>query len=102
MRAKSAKEWAGLVADWESRGVAARVIAQEAGVREQTLRWWKTEFQRRKAKGTAPILLAKVVREGEVAASEVVVLVGSARIVVQAGFDPSHLRAVVEALSERA
>jgi len=110
----SAAKWADLVAAWESSGRSARAFADERGVAESSLRWWKSELARR-ARHEPPrrspgprlpaertVALARVLRDGEsppIAVSDsVVVVVGSARIVVQRDFDPTHLRAVVRAL----
>jgi len=110
MRARSAKEWAALVEEWQSRGVSAGVIARERGVREGTLRYWKAELQRRRPAESPPIAIAKVVREGtrprtirESAQSggEVAVVIGDARVVVRPGFDAALLREVVSALAVR-
>jgi len=111
----SAAKWAELVAAWESSGSSARAFADERGISESSLRWWKTELARRarqeparrspgpRERGARPVALARVVRPGEsapAAPSELVVVVGAARIAVQQGFDAAHLRAVVRALRE--
>lgn len=110
----SAGKWAELVEAWESSGQPARVFADERGVAEASLRWWKSELARRarseparRSPGPRPrvaqaIAMARVVREGEVrsadASETVVVVIGQARVVVQRDFDPALLRAVVHAL----
>ncbi|MER3499823.1 MAG: hypothetical protein C4308_15000 [Chitinophagaceae bacterium] len=115
---KSAAQWGELVSAWEASGRTAEVFASEHGVAGSTLRWWKAELAKR-ARNEAPrrpprrqsrttvsrIALARVVRPGEVPAStgargSVAVLVGGARIVVEAGFDGRLLREVVRALEE--
>ena len=111
----SAAKWAELVAAWESSGSSARAFAEERELSESSLRWWKTELARRarreparrspgpRERSTRSVPLARVVRRGEVvppAASELVVVVGAARIAVQRDFDAAHLRAVVRALRE--
>ena len=54
--------------------------------------------------GERSVALARVVRDGEpppvALSSSLVVIVGSARIVVERDFDPSHLRAVVRVLGD--
>lgn len=111
----SASRWAELVDEWESKGGSARAFAEERGIAEASLRWWKHELSRRsrneparRSPGPTPkrepqLAIAKVVREGERGApAEVVVVVGAARIVVRRGFDPGLLREVIRALQEPA
>lgn len=103
--------WAELVAGWESSGRSAVEFASEHGIAEATLRWWKTELARRARKeerrrpprpgpSAGGVPLAKVVRQHTDSAvtSRVAVLVGAARIIVEAGFDEQLLREVVRAL----
>jgi hypothetical protein len=115
----SAGKWAELVSAWETSDQPARSFAEQHGVAEASLRWWKGELARRSRREPARrspgpgrnrdhVALAKVVREGEqvprsterVAAS-VVIAIGSARIVVEHDFDARLLRAVVHALGEQ-
>ena len=111
----SAEDWGELVAAWAKSGRTASSFAADHGIAESSLRWWKTELARR-ARKEAPrrspgprrmpaVALARVVREGEVvnppgesAPGAVSVVVGGARVVVEAGFDGKLLREVVEAL----
>ena len=111
----SAAKWAELVVAWESSGSSARAFADERGISESSLRWWKTELARRarqeparrspgpRERGTPPVALARVVRDGEARPSptssdSLVVLVGPARIVVHREFNAALLREVVRAL----
>jgi len=110
----SAAEWAELVAEWEKGGRSAASFAAEHGIAESSLRWWKTELARRARKEAprrspgprrgAPVALARVVRQGEGAdrpertPKAISVVVGRARVVVEAGFDGKLLREVIEAL----
>lgn len=113
----SAGRWAELVEKWAASGQSARAVAEEHGVAEASLRWWKTELARRARNEPARrcpgprrsrsqvVALAKVVREGEPPPDEpanppVVIVVGSARILVQHDFDSQLLRAVIHALGE--
>jgi hypothetical protein len=118
----SAGRWAEVVEAWAQSGRSARAFAEEHGVSEGSLRWWKSELTRRARNVPARrspgrgrsrsrvVALAKVVREGEAPPSStddpanppVVIVVGSARIVVQHDFDAQLLRAVVHALAELA
>lgn len=111
----SAAKWADLVAAWESSGSSARAFADQRGVAEASLRWWKSELARRarheparRSPGPRPrtepsIALARVVRDGEAppaptSSDSLVVMVGPARIVVQRDFDATFLGAVVRAI----
>ncbi len=111
----SAAKWAELIAEWESSGSSAREFADERGIAEASLRWWKSELARRarheparrspgpRERGARPVALARVVRtrpSAPAAPSELVVVIGAARIAVQRDFDAAHLRAVVRALRE--
>lgn len=116
----SAGRWAEYVAQWETSGGSARAFAQGHGIAEASLRWWKSELARRSRneparrspgptpRGESRVTMARVVRDGEQAPveqppaeqvpTEVTVAVGTARIVVQRGFDAELLREVVDAL----
>jgi hypothetical protein len=115
----SAAKWSELVSAWEASGQTARSFAGEQGVSEASLRWWKGELGRRNrhepprrspgpGRNRAPVVLAKVVREGEKppsstepAPSPVVICIGPARIFVERAFDARLLRAIVHALGEQ-
>src|SRR5580700_2362243 len=110
----SAAKWSELVSAWEASGQTARSFAEQHGVSEASLRWWKGELARRNRRepprrspgpGRAHVALAKVVREGEEAPSStepvrprVVIAIGPARILVEHDFDARLLRAIVHAL----
>ena len=107
----SAEKWAGFVRQWEVSGQSARAFAAAHGLADASLRWWKTELARRSKTTAAPTpmrqtrpVLARVVREGEpspmpeVARGVVALVIGSVRIEIERGFDPTLLRAVVQAL----
>jgi hypothetical protein len=116
----SAGKWAEVVRAWEGSGQSARVFADQHGVSEASLRWWKGELARRNRREPARrspgpgrnrdgVALAKVIREGEEAPSStepvpapVVIAIGPARILVQQDFDARLLRAIVHALREQA
>jgi hypothetical protein len=115
----SAAKWAELVSAWEAGGDSGRAFAEQHGVSEGSLRWWKGELARRSRReparrspgpggNRALVTLAKVVREGEEARSStepvtppVVIAIGSARILVEHDFDARLLRAIVHALGEQ-
>lgn len=111
----SAAEWAELVTSWSASGQSARSFAAAHGIADASLRWWKTELSRRGKRtlvgardegerGGRPAI-ARVVRHGEAIPREavgqgagVVIMMGRARVAVEAGFDAGVLRAVLEAL----
>ena len=114
----NAARWAELVAGWEASGRTASSFAAEEGIAEASLRWWKTELSRRARKQgarrspgpgrrTAPVAVARVVREGEApptaerTPSSIELVLGGTRVVVSPGFDAQLLRDVVRALSAR-
>jgi hypothetical protein len=115
----SAGKWSELVSAWEASGQSARSFAEQQGVSEGSLRWWKGELARRHrreparrspgpGRHRAQIALAKVVREGEEAPSStepitgpVIIAIGPARILVEHDFDARLLRAIVLALGEQ-
>ena len=116
----SAARWAELVSAWEASGQSARAYAEQRGVSESSLRWWKGELARRARREPArrspgpgrhrdrAVVLARVVRTGAhesalgtASSSSVVLAVGQVQILVRREFDAQFLRAVVQALSER-
>ena len=115
----SAGKWSELVSAWEASGQTARSFAEQHGVSEASLRWWKGELARRNrrepsrrspgpGRNRAHVVLAKVVREGEEVPSStepisppVVIAIGPARILVEHDFDARLLRAIVHALGEQ-
>lgn len=116
---KSAGQWSELVTGWEASGQSARAFADQHGLAEASLRWWKGELARRNRRGPArrspgpgrnraQVALARVVREGEQAppstepiTAPVVIAIGPARILIEHDFDARLLRAIVHALSEQ-
>lgn len=115
----SAGKWSELVSGWEASGQSAGAFADQHGVAEASLRWWKGELARRSRREPArrspgpgrnrvEVALAKVVREGEEAppstervTAPVVIAIGPARILVEHDFDARLLRAIVRALDEQ-
>lgn len=78
-------------------GEAVWSVASRLGLsKSAAYRWWSAEQQN--GPGSA-IQFAPLVRSTTAAGSSLVVEVGSARIRLDAGFDPSLLRRVVVALS---
>lgn len=111
----SARQWAEVIREWDSSGLSGAAFASERGIAEKTLRWWKTELVRRardegrrrpprrepRPGSASAVPMAKVVRlGGERSSPHVSIVVGRARIDVEAGFDRQLLRDVVRALEE--
>lgn len=113
----SQTEWAELVAKWRASRQSAREFAIAHGVADSALRYWAGRLTRERPKaaprarsaarpaGSVPPSppLARVVRPGEAppaGRARLTVVVGKATVVVEPGFDASHLREVVRALSE--
>lgn len=110
--------WEKLVGEWRGSGLTARQFAAAHGVPDTSLRYWATrlaeedkepEARRRPrsrvaARAVAAPALARVVRPGETPSAtgvgRIMVMVGRASVVVEAGFDGAHLREVVRALGE--
>lgn len=88
-------KWTERVRAWRSSGKTAEQFAEGEGYKAATLRVWASRV------GASPspssVRLVHLRRSGE-PASEVVVVVGGARIEVRAGFDPALLGEVVAAL----
>ena len=79
----------------------ARAVARRHGVRESTLRWWRTELRRRAREGSSARLLPVVVRGAPPPAFaselEVIVEVGGTRMTMRGAVTAEHLAAVVTA-----
>jgi transposase-like protein len=116
-------EWEELVEEWRVSGQSARQFAKAHGIADTALRYWANRLgddeqpgreggakrrgaarpRRLTSAGPAAPTLAQVVRPGETPTEthgRVTLTVGKAKIVVEAGFDEGHLRAVVRALNE--
>jgi hypothetical protein len=100
-------KWTERVRAWRASGRTAREFADGQEFKPSTLTYWASQLRRSvSAEGVvagkqAPrIHMVQVVGKGAMAAREdtLVVAVGTARIVVRAGFDRALLRDVVEAL----
>jgi transcriptional regulator with XRE-family HTH domain len=93
-----------LLARRERRGLTWFELAAESGVPVTTLQWWHRRLRqpekrrRRKRASFVPVAVTESTAVGAPPAALEVVLPTGARIQVAAGFDPEHLRRVVEAL----
>lgn len=102
-------QWERLVGEWRESGLSARQFAAAHGLTDASLRYWGTrladaakESDVRVRRPPGATSLARVVRHGEPppGGGRIMVMIGKASLVVEAGFDPAHLRDVVRALSE--
>ncbi len=100
-------KWAERVRAWRASGRTAREFAEGQESRPSTLTYWASQLRRLAStesgadgKRAPRVRMVQVVARAAVASREdtVVVAVGTARIVVRAGFDRALLREVIEAL----
>jgi hypothetical protein len=98
-------KWAERVEQWRASGQTAGEFAAGRDFQASTLRYWASELRRIAGGGerrTGGVRMARVVAvRAESPRSPLVVTVGSAQVVVRAGFDRGLLRELVEALSGR-
>ena len=92
--------WSARVADWKASGKSLEEFAEGESYAPSTLRWWSSRLRRRVPKKSTSVAMVKVVRASAVHREPLVVEVGSARIVIGEGFDPTLLARVVAVLSE--
>lgn len=95
-------KWSLRVQEWRASGKTAEEYAEGQGFEPSTLRYWSSKL--RSGKG-APVTdrvprvrMARVAPAVSPSEDTLVVVVGSARVAVRAGFDVALLRAVVAAL----
>ena len=101
----TASWWAERVGELAATG-DARGIARRHGIRERTLKWWRSELRRRardgEHTGASPRLLPVVVKPPPATPKasdelEVFVEIGSTRISMRGDVRPEHLVALVSA-----
>jgi hypothetical protein len=99
-------KWRGRVAEWRGSGMTAEQFAAGRGFEGSTLRFWASRLRHvvdggSSAPGPA-VAMARVVRTAAARPDAgVAVVVGSARVLLSAGFDAEVLREVVAALGCR-
>lgn len=101
MSRHGASWWAKRIEELAKGGDAAEIAARH-GVRPRTLVWWRSELARRarKVPASAPRLLPVVVDRSSAPSNDsldVVVELGSARVVVRGVLTARHLAAIVAA-----
>jgi len=101
----TASWWAERVGELAATG-DARGIARRHGIRERTLKWWRSELRRRardgERAGARPRLLPVVVKTPSAAPKasdelEVFVEIGATRLSMRGDVRPEHLVAIVSA-----
>jgi hypothetical protein len=99
-------KWTERVRAWRSSGRTAREFAAGQEFKPSTLTYWASQLRRTVSteggiagKGSPRLRMVKVVGKAAMTPREdtLVVAVGTARIVVRAGFDRALLRDVIEA-----
>jgi transposase-like protein len=109
-------EWVKLVGEWQRSRQTARQFALAHGVTDTALRYWAGRLAKEVGgakeeaspmrQPTAPTgvpTLARVVRSGEappVPSGPIAIVIGNATLLVEPGFEPEHLRALLRTLSE--
>ena len=110
-------KWMGRVRDWKRSGQSAKEFSESQPYQPSSLIWWERRLRSRLVAAKRPVrkgadlrsrdcgttVTVPMVRVMRSAAAQsdakgVVVEIGSARVVVQAGFDAGLLNAVVRAL----
>ena len=91
------QRWRERVRAWRESGKTIEEFSAGREFAAGTLRWWSSRLGRIEE---SPRFVRVVPREAPVAARDLVVEVGHARIRVAPGFEPALLAAVVRALGE--
>jgi hypothetical protein len=93
--------WRACVSDWHSSGFSAKRFALSRGINEGTLRWWAKRIEQRDAPRFVEVVARSTTKPTMTPHSrELVVEIGTARIVVSAGFDRALLADLVRVLRE--
>jgi transposase-like protein len=108
MRARGAEaeaKWLGLISEQEQSGKTVAEFCRERGIAASKLYSWKRRCVGEKAaSGFVRLRVAPAVETAPVATTRggiEVRLVGGRSLVVESGFDPSHLRALLAVLESR-
>lgn len=102
----STKERERVLAEFEACDLSAQAFCRQAGISRATLRSWQQDAAEQRKEPRSSSLFARVKLEPASAVTRassmpLEVRVGEASVVVPPGFDPKHLRAVVDALGGR-
>ena len=100
--------WRGMLAEWKISGLSIRAFCGRHHLAEPTFYYWRQELARRDRRLTArgePATSATApafVPVRVVANEPIEVVVRSGQVVrVAAGFEPAHLRAIIDALEAK-
>jgi hypothetical protein len=100
-------KWSERVREWKSSGRTAKEFAEGRDFKASTLVYWASCLRTgiggapRGKKREARVRMMRVVPSAVRTDDSIVVAIGGARVAVRAGFDPSLLRQVVQALGDR-
>ena len=98
----STKERERVLAEFEASDLSAQAFCRKVGMSRATLRSWQHDAAERREEPHSSSLFARVTIAPSTAVSvPLEVRVGESRVVVPPGFDPQHIRAVLEALGAR-
>jgi hypothetical protein len=88
-------DWAERVGAWRASGLTAAEFSRGKGYAPKSLSWWSNHLKQleRKEQSGVAVPMARVVRDD--GARELVVEIGTLRVVVRPGFDAALLREVL-------
>lgn len=96
-------KWKGLIAEQGGSGQSAAAFCQARGLRVSQFYGWRKRLRASSARQFLEVQVMRTPDQSALAPSRAIEirLAEGRRIVVEAGFDPNHLRAVVAALETR-
>ena len=97
-REAAQRQWEGLVANFRASGLSGPQWCEQRGWKLRQLRYWVAKFKRTHRVGSDPTWVAltdPVVASG----AGLTIRIGAAEMIVEAGFDPALLQAVVRTLA---
>ena len=96
-------KWKGLIAEQGGSGQTAAAFCQERGLRASQFYGWRKRLRQSSARQFLEIQVRRAPETPLVASSRAIEvrLAEGRRVLVEPGFDPEHLRAVVTALETR-
>lgn len=98
-RRRSQAEAESLVRDFEQSGLSRKAFSSARGIALHTLDYYRARYRRRRATPTAQELLpVDLISASPASGGLRVELVNGRRIVVEAGFDVSHLKRLIAVL----
>lgn len=102
--AEAESKWLGLISEQEQSGKTVAAFCRERGVPASQIFAWKRRIRDKAAARFVQVKVAPVLGFEEIAPSRSgieVRLVGGHSLMVEPGFDPSHLRALLAVLDNR-